>query len=114
MDVTRWDEPATLDRPYGRAERRLLAFDDRLQLNHNALEEGVEYPVHVHEESAQGLFVIEGEIEIYGDETARLAEGDSVVMPAGQHHGIRGIAPESRLLLASTPPTGLPDTGPED
>lgn len=113
MDVTRWDEPATLDRPYGRAERRLLAFDDRLQLNHNALESGVEYPVHAHDETVQGMFVIEGEVELYGDETVRLRAGDSVVIPAGHRHGIRGIAPESRLLVASTPPSGLPETDAE-
>ncbi|MFB6129657.1 MAG: cupin domain-containing protein [Salinigranum sp.] len=110
MDVTRWDDPAEHDTPYDGAERRLLAYDDTLQLNHNALEEGIEYPVHSHEETVQGMFVVEGEVEIYGDETVRLEEGDSIIIDAGQHHGIRGIAPHSALLVASTPPSGLPST----
>lgn len=110
MDVVRWTEPTVHDRPYEGAERRLLATNDRLQLNHNALEAGIEYPVHAHDETDQGMFVIEGEIEITGDETVRLAAGDSIVIPAGQRHGIRGIAPESAILVASTPPSGLPET----
>jgi len=110
MQVTRWDDPAERDYPFDGAERRLLAFDDRLQLNYNALAEGIEYPVHVHEETTQGMYVIEGEVEIHGDETVRIAKGDSIIIPAGQRHGIRGVAPESVLMVASTPPSGLPDT----
>jgi quercetin dioxygenase-like cupin family protein len=110
MHVTRWDEPAEHDRPYDGAERRLLAFDDRLQLNYNGLEAGIEYPVHSHEETVQGMFVVKGEVEIYGDETIRLGTGDSIIIGAGEEHGIRGIAPESQLVVASTPPSGLPST----
>lgn len=110
MHVTRWDDPREHDRPFDGAERRLLAADDRLQLNHNALTDTVEYPVHVHDETTQGMFVIAGEIEIFGDETVRLRTGDSLIIPPGVRHGIRGVAPESEILVASTPPSGLPST----
>lgn len=107
IEVVRWDEPADIEVPFDGAERRVLANNDRLMLVHNAISAGNEYPAHTHDETVQGVFVVEGEIEVFGDERIELETGDSAVIPPGIHHGFRGVAPRSRLFVAFTPPVGV-------
>lgn len=103
MDVVRWDDPRDLEVPFEGAERRELAATDELSLVHNLIPGGEEYPPHTHQETVQGVFVVEGSIEVFGDRSVTLDEGDSCVIPPGIHHGFRGVATRSRLLVSFTP-----------
>lgn len=107
MDVVRWNDPAELEIPFDGAERRELASNEKLMLVHNRIEQDRVYPAHTHDETVQGVFVIEGSIEVFGDRSVVLEEGDSCVISPGFHHGFRGVAPESRILVAFTPPVDI-------
>jgi quercetin dioxygenase-like cupin family protein len=52
-------------------------------------EPGKQVPWHVHEDTEQVMFILEGEIEMtIEDETATLGAGDVVVINRGQHHKV--------------------------
>lgn len=104
IDVTDWDEPFKVESAYDGIERRVLSFTDDMMLVHYTVEEGAEFPAHDHDETQQGVFVIDGEIELFGDRSGRLEAGDTFVVGPGVTHGIRGIAPTSRLIDAFAPP----------
>lgn len=104
MDIASWDDPFTIEEAYEGIERRVLAFDDRQMLVHYTVAEGAVFPEHEHDETLQAVFVAEGRIELFGDESAVLSAGDSFVVGPGVRHGVRGLAPESRLVDTFTPP----------
>lgn len=104
MDITRWDEPFKSEVAYEGIERRVLSFDEELMLVHYTVEEGAVFPAHTHDETVQGVFVIDGEIELFGDRNERLETGDTFVVGPGTEHGIRGTAQESKVIDSFTPP----------
>jgi quercetin dioxygenase-like cupin family protein len=50
------------------------------------------------------VYVLAGELELFGDREATLSAGDSFVVGPGVRHGIRGVAPESAVVDAFAPP----------
>lgn len=106
MDIVDWDDPFKVEEAYEGIERRVLAHDERQMLVHYTVAEGAEFPEHEHDETYQSVFVIEGAVELFGEREARLEAGDSFVVEPGVRHGIRGAAPETKLIDAFTPPIG--------
>lgn len=104
MDVRSWEDPHRREPAYEGITRRVLAFTDDLMLVHYTVEADAVFPAHTHEATHQAVFVVEGEVELLGERTGRLAAGDSFVVGPGVEHGIRGVAPESRLVDAFAPP----------
>ena len=104
MDLTHWDTPFELETAYDGIERRVLSFDETLMLVHYTVEEGAVFPAHTHDETTQGVFVIDGSVELFGDRKETLEAGDSFVVGPGVEHGIRGAAPRSTLIDSFTPP----------
>lgn len=104
MDLTRWDDPFKQEEAYDGIDRRVLSFDETLMLVHYTVDEGAVFPTHTHDETHQGVFVIEGEIELFGDWNETLEAGDTFVVGPGTEHGIRGLATKSQVIDAFTPP----------
>ena len=104
MDLTDWDDPFKLEAAYDGIERRVLSFDETLMLVHYTVEEGAVFPAHTHDETTQGVYVVDGSIELFGDREATLEAGDTFVVGPGVEHGIRGVARESTLVDSFTPP----------
>lgn len=104
MDVTTWNDPFKVEEAYEGIERRVLSFTDELMLVHYTVDEDAVFPAHTHDETHQGVFVIEGSIELFGDRNETLEAGDTFVVGPGTEHGIRGLAPESRIIDSFTPP----------
>ena len=104
FDATSWTEPAAVESPYEGIERRVLASTDEMMLVHYTVSEGGVFPEHVHEETVQAVYVVEGRIELTGDREETLAAGDSFVVEPGVRHGIEGVAPRSQLIDAFAPP----------
>ena len=104
IDIRPWDDPFKTEAAYEGIERRVLAFTDELMLVHYTVEAGAVFPAHTHEETEQAVYVIEGEVELFGDESAVLATGDTFVVGPGTEHGVRGRAEETQLIDAFTPP----------
>lgn len=102
--VTPWDDPHKVESAYEGIERRVLSFTDELMLVHYTVEEGAVFPAHSHEVTHQAVYVIEGEIELFGERNERLGPGDSFVVGPGIEHGIRGVATVSQVVDAFTPP----------
>lgn len=99
-----WDNPFKTEDAYEGIERRVLSFTDDLMLVHYTVEEGAEFPEHEHDETHQAVFVIEGELELFGDRSETLETGDSFVVGPGIRHGIRGVAECTTVLDAFAPP----------
>jgi len=104
MDIRPWDDPFETGAAYEGIERRVLAFTDELMLVHYTVDAGAVFPAHTHEEAEQAVYVIDGEIELFGDETAVLGAGDTFVVGPSTEHGVRGRAEETQLIDAFTPP----------
>lgn len=104
MDVGRWDDPFTVEEAYEGIERRVLAFDDESMVVHYAVDEGAVFPEHEHETTTQTVYVVSGEVELFGDREATLSAGDSFVVGPGVRHGIRGLAPGTELVDTFVPP----------
>ena len=104
MDIVEWGDPFKVEEAYEGIERRVLAHDERQMLVHYTVAEGAEFPAHVHDETYQAVFVIEGAVDLFGDHEALLEAGDSFVVEPGVRHGIRGAAPETELIDTFTPP----------
>ncbi|WP_164974695.1 cupin domain-containing protein [Halegenticoccus tardaugens] len=104
MDLTHWSNPFKKEEAYEGITRRVLSFDETLMLVHYTVEEGAVFPAHTHDETHQGVFVIEGRIELFGDHEATLEAGDTFVVGPEVEHGIRGLASKSTLIDSFTPP----------
>jgi quercetin dioxygenase-like cupin family protein len=104
MDIRQRGDPFKQEAAYEGIERRVLAFTDDLMLVHYTVEADAVFPSHVHDETHQAVYVIEGEIELFGDRETTLAAGDSFVVGPGIEHGVRGRAAQSRLIDAFAPP----------
>jgi quercetin dioxygenase-like cupin family protein len=104
FDSREWDDPFKLEQAYEGITRRVLAFTDDLMLVHYTVEEGATFPVHEHDETHQAVFVVDGTVELVGENPRTLSAGDSFVVGPGVRHGIRGVASESQLIDAFTPP----------
>lgn len=104
MDIRHAGEPFKHETAYEGIERRVLAFTDDLMLVHYTVAEDAVFPSHTHDETHQAVYVIEGEIELFGDNEATLAAGDSFVVGPGTEHGVRGRASRSQLIDAFAPP----------
>jgi len=104
MELTEWSDPFKVEEAHDGIERRVLSFDDTLMLVHYTLKKGAVFPVHTHDETYQGVFVINGAIELFGDQSATLESGDTFVVGPGTEHGIRGLEPGTRLIDSFTPP----------
>jgi quercetin dioxygenase-like cupin family protein len=104
FDRTEWSDPHRVEPAYEGIERRVLSFTDDLMLVHYTVEKGAVFPEHEHEETHQAVFVIEGELELFGDREATLSAGDSFVVGPGIRHGIRGVAEQTTVIDAFAPP----------
>ncbi len=104
LTVGEWDDPAVAERAYEGINRRVLCYDDDAMVVHYAVEEGAVFPEHEHDETRQTVFVIEGEIELFGDCERRLTAGDSFIVGPGVRHGIRGVAGHSEIVDTFSPP----------
>lgn len=104
IDITDWDDPFKTESAYDGIERRVLSFTDEMMLVHYTVEAGAEFPAHDHDVTRQAVFVIDGEVELFGDRSRRLTAGDTFVVGPGVRHGVRGVAETSRLIDAFAPP----------
>ena len=104
MDIGRWDDPFKVETAYEGIERRVLAFDEEAMVVHYAVEEGAVFPEHEHETTTQTVYVVAGEVELFGDREATLGPGDSFVVGPGVRHGIRGLAPGTEVVDTFSPP----------
>jgi quercetin dioxygenase-like cupin family protein len=104
IDIRHAGEPFKQETAYEGIDRRVLAFTDTLMLVHYTVTEGAVFPSHTHEETHQAVYVIEGEVELFGDHETTLAAGDSFVVGPGIEHGVRGRAARSQLIDAFAPP----------
>jgi quercetin dioxygenase-like cupin family protein len=84
---------------------------------------GDQPPLHVHHDSDEAFYVLEGEMTLWvGDETYVLGPGDSAFAPRGIPHTLRTGADGARSLVASTPArfeafvraVGAANPGPEE
>ena len=84
---------------------------------------GDQPPLHVHHDSDETFYVLEGEMTLWvGDQTRVLRPGDSAFAPRGIPHTLRPGADGTRSLVASTPAgfeafvraVGAADPGPEE
>ncbi len=65
---------------------------------------GDQPPLHVHRDSDEAFYVLEGELTLWiGDEVHVLRAGDSVIAPRGVPHTLRNGDGGARSLVASTP-----------
>lgn len=104
IEIRQAEDPFKEEPAYDGIERRVLSFTDDLMLVHYTVEEGAVFPAHTHDVTHQAVYVIEGEVELFGDREATLSAGDSFVVGPGIEHGVRGRAAESRLIDAFAPP----------
>lgn len=104
IEIRHAETPFKQEPAYEGIERRVLAFTDDLMLVHYLVEEDAVFPAHTHNETHQAVYVIEGEVELFGDREATLSVGDSFVVGPGTEHGVRGSAAESQLIDAFAPP----------
>ena len=90
--------------PFDLARRQIADFrDEREQTGRDPGEVGILREAYV-AETEQAVYVIDGEIELFGDETTVLGAGDTFVVGPGTEHGVRGRAEETQLIDAFTPP----------
>jgi quercetin dioxygenase-like cupin family protein len=74
-----------------------LLFEDRMT-------EGKVTPLHIHPESDESMFVLEGEIVMHIDGTEhRVGAGGLAVAARGVPHAFMVTSPEARLLCLHTP-----------
>lgn len=104
LAIRDWDDPFKTNQPYNGIERRVLSFTDELMLVHYTVAEGAVFPEHSHDETHQAVYVIDGAIELFGEQSATLEAGDTFVVGPNVRHGIRGLAEETTLVDAFTPP----------
>lgn len=104
LTIGDWDDPVVVEEAYDGIERRVLCYDDEAMVVHYAVEEGAVFPEHEHGETRQTVFVVEGEVELFGDHERRLSAGDSFVVGPGVRHGVRGVAERTELLDTFSPP----------
>lgn len=104
FDLATWTDPFKVEEAYPGIERRVLAFNDEMMTVHYTVERGAEFPAHEHETTQQSVYVLEGEIELFGEHETTLAEGDSFVVGPNVEHGVRGVAPRSELIDSFSPP----------
>jgi len=103
FDRRSWDDPFKTEAAYDGITRRVLSFTDALMLVHYTVDEDAVFPVHEHTTTHQGVYVIDGAVELLGDHSATLEAGDTFVVGPDVEHGIRGVAAESKLLDAFAP-----------
>jgi quercetin dioxygenase-like cupin family protein len=78
--------------------------DDAFTLIEMVAPAGDQTPLHVHRDSDEAFYVLEGEITLWvGEETYVLGPGDSAFAPRGVPHTLRHGDPGARSLVASTP-----------
>lgn len=104
IDIRPSDDPFKEETAYDGIQRRVLAFTDDLMLVHYTVEADAVFPGHTHDETHQAVYVIEGEVELFGDRETTLSAGDSFVVGPGIEHGVRGRAERSQLIDAFAPP----------
>ena len=69
---------------------------------------GLDSPAHVHPDEEQGLYVLDGTIEVTcGDTTRELGPGGFVVMPRGVPHAFVVTGAEGARFLSITTPSGF-------
>ncbi|WP_276274034.1 cupin domain-containing protein [Haloarcula litorea] len=104
LTVGEWDDPLRHEQPYDGIERRVLASDADVMLVHYTVEADAVFPAHEHDETRQTVFVVDGEIELFGEHERTLETGDSFIVGPGVRHGVRGVAERTELLDSFTPP----------
>ena len=91
---------------------KVRAEDSRgaLGLFEDTMERGKMTPLHSHPESDETVYVVEGEILIYGDGTPRtVGAGGMVFTPRGVPHAFVVTSERARILLIMTPGEGTED-----
>ncbi len=80
--------------------------DPRLSVSMLSIEPGVEIPIHTHETQADSIYVLSGEGEAYfNGEWQPLREGDYLLIPPGEEHGVRNTGSEPlKLFIVHSPP----------
>lgn len=77
-----------------------ILFEDRL-------EQGKVTPLHLHRDSDETFYVLEGEIAVHIDGTLQhLGTGGIAVIPRGVPHAFRATSERTRLLCLQTPGGG--------
>ena len=104
LDIRRSGDPSNEEVAYDGITRRVLAHTEEMMLVRYAVSEGAVFPIHEHTDTQQAVYVLEGAIELNGEHETVLEQGDSFVVGPGIRHGIEGIAPESVLIDAFSPP----------
>ena len=99
-----WEDPRRVETAHEGIERRVLACSEELLLVHYTVQADAVFPEHEHERTHQGVYVIDGSVELFGDHSATLEAGDTFVIGPGERHGIRGVATETQLIDSFTPP----------
>lgn len=65
---------------------------------------GTEPPPHVHAREHELFYILEGTIDVYvGSEVFRVSAGESIFMPKGLPHAVRGQTSEYHVLVFLTP-----------
>jgi len=85
---------------------------DQVLLCHVTYRAGKEVPWHVHDESEQVMYILDGEVEItIEEETRTLSRGDVVVVNRGRRHRLHsGNGVSFMEALAPVPLDHVPDT----
>ncbi len=70
------------------------------------LSQGVEIPVHTHDESLDSIYCLAGEGKIYHQGNWKpFGQGDYCLVPPGQEHGVKsGDQGKMRLFIVHSPP----------
>lgn len=87
----------------GQVTRKIRARGNSLMMVEVFFETGSEGSAHDHPHE-QATYCLEGEFEFFiGDDSFRLARGDSLMIPGGRRHGTKCLV-KGRLLDVFSPP----------
>ncbi len=73
----------------------------------------VGHQTQVHDGEFVFMFVLDGQVDmVVGEHSETLAAGDSIVIPAGEPHGLSSVAPDTSILEVTLPAEiPLPESG---
>jgi mannose-6-phosphate isomerase-like protein (cupin superfamily) len=94
-----------VDYPWGRLTwyaSRELKNSDTMTVGQALIRPGQENPMHFHPNCDEILHVLKGHIlQVAGDKSFDMKEGDTISIPAGVHHSARNIGKDDAILAIS-------------
>jgi quercetin dioxygenase-like cupin family protein len=94
-----------VDYPWGRLTwfaSKELKNSDTMTVGQALIRPGQENPMHFHPNCDEILHVLKGRIlQVAGDKSFEMNEGDTISIPAGIHHSTRNIGKEDAILAIS-------------